>query len=89
MGNFAVVRHPDVAVPGILPEEALPVQRLRGWYRVSDFAAAPADFDLNHPDFGPDAKDRDAEPEPDEDAPKTKTARKATAKTTNTEEDEA
>jgi hypothetical protein len=81
---FAVVRHPDVAVPGVLPEEAMEYQRLQGWYRVSEFAAQPSDLDLSRPEFGPDAPDLDAEPEE-----KPKTARKATAKTTNTEEDEA
>jgi len=93
---FAVVRHPDVAVPGVLPEEALEYQRLQGWYRVSDFKAEPAEFDLTLPEFGPDAKNLDADDEDEDetgDAPKTKpkkTARKATADTTSTDtEDEA
>ena len=74
---FAVVRHPDVAVPGVLPEEALEYQRLQGWYRVSEFVAQPSDVDLSRPEYGPDAPDLDA-PEPVDDKPKT--ARKATAK---------
>jgi hypothetical protein len=52
---------------------------------VSEFAATPAD--LNPDAYGADSPDLDAEPEPVDDKPKT--ARKATAKTTNTEEDEA
>lgn len=77
--GFAVVRHPDVAVAGVLPEQALPVQRVNGWYRVSGFASTPADLDP--PSYGPDAPDLDAPPEPVE----PKTVRKP-AKTT-TEED--
>lgn len=66
--SFCVVRHPDVAVPGTAPEEALEVMRANGWVRVSDFRPWPTDFDLS--DYA-DAKDLDAEatPEPTPDYP--------------------
>jgi len=82
---FAVVRHPDVAVPGVLPEEAMEAQRLHGWYRVSDFAPQPSDLNLNDPEFGPEAKDLDA-PEPEE-KPKTRTAKAAKTSTDTEDED--
>jgi hypothetical protein len=58
---FAVFRHPDVAVAGVLPEEAAAYQRIHGWYRVSKYAELPQ---FNLPAFGPDLPDLDAEPEP-------------------------
>lgn len=84
--SFAVVRHPDVAVPGVLPEEAMEYQRLQGWYRVSDFAAEPAQFDLTKPEFGPDAPDLDAPPEPEE---KPKKTAKAAKTSTDTEDEDS
>lgn len=89
MTDFAVVRHPDVSVAGVLPAAALETQRANGWYRVSEFAAQPADLDPSA--YGPDSPDLDApapEPEPEEeDTPKTKTARKAAAAKTTEEKD--
>jgi hypothetical protein len=80
---FAVVRHPDVTVAGVLPEEALEFKRVQGWYRVSEFAAAPADLDVAA--YGPDSPDLDApEPEP-EPVKKTKTAK--AAETTSEEQE--
>ncbi len=73
---FAVFRHPDVAVAGILPAEAAELQRYRGWFRVSDWSEQPQ---FNLADFGADLPDLDDE---DEDTPKPKTARKAAAKKT-------
>jgi hypothetical protein len=70
MSNFAVVRHPDIATPGIVPAAALEHQRARGWVRVSDLRNEPADFHL--PDFVGSYIDLDAEPEPK--AAKTKAA---------------
>ena len=58
---FAVVRHPDIAGLGICPEGALELQRTRGWYRVSEWRAEPAQFHL--PDFADADVDLDAEPE--------------------------
>lgn len=82
MTDFAVVRHPDVSVAGVLPADALEYQRPRGWYRVSEFAPTPADLDPSA--YGPDAPDLDAEPEPEPDKPK-KSGRKAA--TTDTEDE--
>lgn len=70
MSAFAVVRHPDIATPGICPAAALEHQRARGWVRVSDLRDAPADFHLD--DFADAYDDLDAEPEP-------KAAKKATS----------
>jgi len=60
---FAVVRHPDIENPGIVPEGALEAHRVRGWYRVSEWRAQPADFYL--PDFvdAPDLDAPESEPE--------------------------
>jgi len=63
MSGFAVVRHPDVAALGILPQGALEVQRIHGWYRVSPWAPEPADLHL--PDYADAFEDLDAEPAPD------------------------
>lgn len=60
MTGFAVVRHPDVAVPGIVPAAAFELKRIQGWYRVSDWRDEPSDFHL--PEFA-EAPDLDA-PEP-------------------------
>jgi hypothetical protein len=72
MSNFAVVRHPDIATPGIVPAAALEQQRARGWVRVSDLRNEPADFHLA--DFADTFDDLDAEPEPEPKAAKTKAA---------------
>lgn len=82
---FAVFRHPDVTVAGVLPEEAAEFQRHQGWYRVSDWVDLPAQVDPAV--FGADLPDLDApEPEADDeindedaDTPKPKTARKRAA----------
>ncbi len=68
MSNFAVVRHPDIATPGIVPAAALEHQRARGWVRISDLRNEPADFHL--PDFADVFDDLDAEPEPEPKAAK-------------------
>jgi hypothetical protein len=68
MSNFAVVRHPDIATPGIVPAAALEQQRARGWVRVSDLRNEPADFHLA--DFADSFDDLDAEPEPEPKATK-------------------
>jgi hypothetical protein len=77
MSNFAVVRHPDIATPGIVPAAALEQQRARGWVRVSDLRNEPADFHLA--DFTDTFDDLDAEPEP-------KAAKKAAATTKESSE---
>lgn len=77
MSNFAVVRHPDIATPGIVPAAALAQQRARGWVRVSDLRNEPADFHLA--DFADTYDDLDAEPEP-------KAAKKAAATTKESSE---
>ena len=64
---FAVARHPDVAVPGVITDEAYPLHRAGGWYRVSDWAASP-DFHL--PDY---ANGVDLDPKPAPPAPETDT----------------
>lgn len=75
--SFAVVRHPDIEALGTIPAGALDYHRLRGWYRVSDWRDAPADFHL--PDFADsyvdlDAPEPEAEPEPEpKPAPEQKT----------------
>lgn len=74
MSNFAVVRHPDIATPGIVPAAALEQQRARGWVRVSELRNEPADFHLA--DFADTYVDLDAEPEP-EPEPAPKAAKKA------------
>jgi hypothetical protein len=62
---FAVVRHPDIDSPGIVAEGAFEAHKARGFYRVSDWRAEPADFNL--PDFTHDAPDLDAPaPEPEQ-----------------------
>lgn len=58
---FAVVRHPDIDNPGLVAQGAFEALRARGWYRVSEWRAQPADFYV--PDFA-DAPDLD-EPEPE------------------------
>jgi len=60
---FAAVRHPDIEALGILPEGAYALQRIHGWYRVSQWCAEPADLHL--PDYADVYEDLDAEPEPD------------------------
>lgn len=60
MSAFAVVRHPDVAAPGIVPAAALALQRAKGWVRVSDLRDEPSDFNLD--DFADVHDDLDAEP---------------------------
>lgn len=62
MSAFAVVRHPDIDAPGIVPAAALEQQRARGWIRVSDLRDEPADFHLD--DFADAHDDLDAEPAP-------------------------
>jgi hypothetical protein len=61
MSGFAVIRHTETGLLGIVPAGALDMQRAGGWVRVSDYRDEPADFHL--PDFA-DADDLDAEPEP-------------------------
>jgi hypothetical protein len=63
---FAVVRHPDIDTPGIIPQAALEAHLAREWYRVSDWRAEPAAFHL--PDFfdAPDVDAPEPEQEPDE-----------------------
>jgi hypothetical protein len=66
MTRYAVVRHPDVAVPGVVADSALDDHRSRGWYRVSDWADDPADL---YPPAFADGEDLDAEqPDVPEDA---------------------
>lgn len=65
---FAVVRHPDIAAPGIVPVAALEHHRARGWFRVSDLRDEPSDFHLD--DFADVHADLDAEPEPEQKAGK-------------------
>lgn len=74
MSNFAVVRHPDIAAPGIVAAAALDTQRAKGWVRVSEYRNEPADFHLA--DFADSFDDLDAEPEPEP-----KAAKKAAATT--------
>lgn len=62
MSAFAVVRHPDIATPGIIPAAALELHRAHGWIRVSEYRDEPADFHLD--DFTDARDDLDAEPEP-------------------------
>jgi hypothetical protein len=71
---FAVVRHPDIATPGIIPRGALESHRARGWYRVSEWTDQPSDLHL--PDYADADDDLDAEPEPE--APKKRASRKKT-----------
>jgi hypothetical protein len=65
---FAVVRHPDIPAPGIVPAAALELHRANGWVRVSDLRNEPADFNLD--DFADAHDDLDAEPEPEPKAAK-------------------
>ena len=60
---FVVVRHPDITDAGVIPADALELQRTRGWYRVSDPRHEPAAFHL--PEFDESCVDLDAEPEPE------------------------
>lgn len=73
--RFAAVRHPDIEALGILPEPALEMQRVHGWYRVSDWAPEPAalhlpdyagvfdDLDAQSEATGPEEPDDDEEPQ--------------------------
>lgn len=56
---FAVFRHPEVAVAGVVTSDSADSHRARGWYRVSDWSPSSS-FDL--PSFGADAPDLDAPP---------------------------
>lgn len=73
--RFAVVRHPDVEVAGILPESAYEQQRAAGWYRVSEWSERNdvfvlADYTADSPDL--DAVSDEAEDETaSEDLPST------------------
>lgn len=58
---FAVVRHPDVAVPGVVAAAALDHMRANGWIRISEYRDQPDDFHL--PEFADVTDDLDAEPE--------------------------
>jgi hypothetical protein len=61
---FAVVRHPDVADPGICPQASLEYQRGLGWYRVSPWFDEPSAIHL--PAYAESDVDLDApEPEPE------------------------
>lgn len=62
MSAFAVIRHPDIAAPGIVPAAALEQQRARGWVRISELRNEPSDFHLE--DFADVFDDLDAEPAP-------------------------
>lgn len=67
---FCVIKHPDVAVPGTCAESALEQLRARGWFRVSDWRAAPTDFHFADfadatADLDAETAEPDAEPEPD------------------------
>lgn len=57
---FAVVRHPDIATLGIIPQATLEAHQARGWVRVSEYRREPADFHL--PDFAEAFDDLDAKP---------------------------
>ena len=74
--SFAVVRHPDIETLGIVPQGAMEYERVRGWYRVSEYRPEPNDFHL--PDFAEATEDLDASPK--------KPARKAPAAPEPTEE---
>ncbi len=54
---FAVIRHPDIAVPGTTSETAWPMWHARGFVRVSEWRPEPNDFEL---DEYLDASDVDA-----------------------------
>ena len=58
--SFAVVRHPDIETLGIVPQGAMEYERVRGWYRVSEYRPEPNDFYL--PDFEESFEDLDAPP---------------------------
>lgn len=68
MSAFAVIRHPDIEVLGIVPAAALEHQRARGWVRISDLRSEPGDFHLE--DFADAHDDLDAEPAPAPEAAK-------------------
>jgi len=70
---FAVVRHPDIETPGIIPATALGFHRARGWVRISEFMPEPSDFHI--PDFAEVFADLDEESEP---TPKTRQSRTRT-----------
>lgn len=55
------MRHPDIALPGAVPETALEHWRARGWIRVSD-ALSRDEYDQLRPEAYVDAPDLDAEP---------------------------
>ena len=57
---FAVVRHPDVKVPGIIPQAAYDLHRVHGWFRVSPWRDWPAELHLS--DYAESFEDLDAEP---------------------------
>jgi hypothetical protein len=76
---FAVVRHPDIEALGVLPEGALELQRVHGWYRVSPWAPEPADLHL--PDYAEVFTDLDA-PAPEPEPEPVQEPKKAPAKTT-------
>jgi hypothetical protein len=73
---FAVVRHPDIAVAGIVPAAALELHRANGWVRISDLRNEPSDFHLD--DFADVQDDLDAVPEPKA-AKKAATTKESTA----------
>jgi hypothetical protein len=61
--HYAVIRHPDVATPGVCPETSIEHHRGLGWRRVSAWTTEPDRLVLN--DFGPDLPDLDLAPEPE------------------------
>jgi hypothetical protein len=63
--SFAIFRHPDVAVAGVVADTAAEQQRALGWYRVSNWSDSST---FNLPAFTADAPDLDAEPEPVDEA---------------------
>jgi hypothetical protein len=67
MTDFAVFRHPQVAVSGVVTSDSADSHRAKGWYRVSDWSASST-FDLSS--FGADSPPLDlavaTEPEPAE-----------------------
>lgn len=74
--DWFVMRHPDIAVPGVVPESAVEHHRGRGWLRVSE-ALSDDERDQVVPGSYVDA--------PDLDAPKAEPAAKASAKTSTKE----
>lgn len=62
--DWFVIRHPDLAQPGVVPESALDHHRARGWLRVSE-ALSNDEKDQIVPGVYVNAPDLDApEPEP-------------------------